>query len=131
MTLTKNRYQDFIVAVPKNERRTYVIQEEGYAYSVKLPDYISFTGNLAITNSEKGELLIIWPLINGGYEYGMRFQKDGEAYEIYVDDNMQPVNKDDVQTVQLVQKYKSEIDELFERARESGVLNNDGFGSIN
>ena len=43
--------------------RTYVIDElDGYTYNVKIPDYLSFTGNLGIQKSQDSDCaLIIWP----------------------------------------------------------------------
>ncbi|MWC27098.1 hypothetical protein [Paenibacillus sp. MMS18-CY102] len=119
LIMTKNRYHGFLEAVPKNERGTHVISDdEGYSYNVKTPDYLHFTGNLGVSNFEKGEALIIWPLINGGYEFGFRLQKDGKAFEIYVDEHMNPIDTSDENMVELVKKYKAEIDAMYARAEK-------------
>lgn len=124
LIMTKNRYHAFIEAVPKDESGTYaLLKEDGYTYNVKLPDYLSFTGNLGISNIKKGEALIIWPEITGGYKFGIRLQKDGTAYEIYVNENMEPVYKDDMESVQLIQKYKADVDRLLVKANEVWKLN--------
>ncbi|OBZ11506.1 hypothetical protein A7975_20685 [Bacillus sp. FJAT-26390] len=121
--ITKNRYHDFTEAIPKTEGGSYITTKDGYIYNVKLPDYLHFTGNLGIANHDKGEALIIWPLINGGYEYGIRLQKDGVAHEIYVDENMNPIDKNDTDSVQLIEKYKAEANGLLARANEMWDLN--------
>lgn len=62
----------------------------------------------------------VWPLISGGYEYGFRLQKDGAAHEIYVDENMEPIHKDD--TVAVQKEYKAELEALFSKANEMWQL---------
>lgn len=47
--------------------RIYV-DEDGYNYSLKLPTYLSWTGNLAITEENIDYALIIWPGVLGGEE---------------------------------------------------------------
>lgn len=120
---TKNRYQPFLASVPENQSGTHSIRkEDGYVYNVKSPGYLTYTGNLGVSNSEKGESLIIWPLISGGYKYGFRLQRDGQAYEIYVDENMQSIYKGNEEHNQLIQKYKPELDNLYARAHEMWTL---------
>ncbi|KXG10854.1 hypothetical protein AT864_00722 [Anoxybacillus sp. P3H1B] len=121
--ITTIKYNNFVKDIPKNEWGLHFIKkEDGYIYSVKKPNYLRFTGNLVVANNEKGETLIIWPLIFGGYEYGFRLQKDGAAYEIYVDENMEPINKDDTVAAQKVEEYKVELEELFSKANEMWEL---------
>ena len=58
--ITTDKYNKFVEAVPKNEHGLrFIVKEDGYMYSVKKPDYLHYTGNLAVANNEKGELLII------------------------------------------------------------------------
>jgi len=121
--MTTIKYNKFIEVVPKNEWGLHFIKkEDGYIYSVKKPSYLSFTGNLGVANNEKQEALIIWPLLSGGYEYGFRLQKDGRAYEIYVDENMEPIHKDDMVAVQKVEEYKAELEKLLSKANEMWLL---------
>lgn len=117
------KYHEFIEDIPKNEwGRHFITKEDGYIYSVKKPDYLSFTGNLGVANNKKGDALIIWPLMSGGYEYGFRLQKDGVAYEIYVDENMEPINKEDTVAVQKVIEFKAELEELLSKANDMWQL---------
>ena len=63
--------------------RTYVIDElDGYTYNVKIPDYLSFTGNLGIQKSQDSDCaLIIWPGIFKETEYGVFLEEEnGRSY---------------------------------------------------
>lgn len=120
---TTIKYDKFVEVVPKNEFGVHFLEkEDGYIYSVKKPGYLSFTGNLAVSNDEKQESLIIWPLITGGYEYGFSIQKDGQPYEFYVDENMKPIDKDDSVAIEKVEEYKVELEELLSKAKEMWKL---------
>lgn len=124
--ITTIKYNKYVEAIPKNKWGLHFIEkDDGYTYSVKKPDYLSFTGNLAVANNEKQEMLIIWPLVTGGYEYGFRLQKDGLAYEIYVDENLKPINKDATNqvSIQKVEEYKDELEALRAKADKMWELN--------
>ena len=41
------------------------IDDEGYIYSVKKPDYLRWTGNVSIVQDDSEIILIIWPGIMG------------------------------------------------------------------
>ncbi|MDW7617788.1 hypothetical protein SC499_24720 [Peribacillus simplex] len=118
--VTTFKYDGFVEPIPKNKWGLHFIKKDNYVYSVKKPDYLYYTGNLAVDNTEKQTSLLIWPLISGGYKYGFRLQEEGEAYEIYVDKNMEPTNKDkgDPDAVQKVEEHKAELEELFSKANE-------------
>ncbi|MDI3311847.1 MAG: hypothetical protein QJR05_10545 [Thermoanaerobacterium sp.] len=116
--ITTIKYHKFIEAIPKNKYGVHVKIEDGYQFNVKKPGYLSFTGNLGVTKPESMDGLIIWPLLFGGYEYGVRLQKDGEVYEIYVDENMNPINKDDAVAIQQVEQNKAEIERMISKANE-------------
>lgn len=121
--ITTIKYNKFVKVIPKNKWGLHFIEkEDGYLYNVKKPSYLSFTGNLGVSNKEKGEILIIWPLISGGYEYGFRLQKDGVAYEIYVDENMEPIDKNNSVATQNVKENKAELEKLFSKANKMWQL---------
>ena len=114
---TTIRYHKFVKVIPQDENGLHgMVGDDGYTYYVKKPDYLHFTGNLAISNSDKGQDLIIWPHIIGGYEYGFRLRKNEDVYEIYVDKNLEPVNKDHPVDVQLVKEFNKDLQELYEKA---------------
>lgn len=117
------KYNKFVKDLPKLGGHSYAIKkEDGYNYSVKKPDYLHYTGNLGVSNSKKGEFLIIWPLVFGGYEYGIRIQQGETAYEIYVDENMNPIDKDDTYAVQIIEEHKAGIEVLLYNANEMWPL---------
>lgn len=123
LLITTTKYNKFVKDIPKLKGHSYAIKkEDGYNYHVKKPDYLHYTGNLSISNSKKGELLIIWPLISGGYKYGIRIQDNEKAYEIYVDENMEPIDKSDTYAVQNIEKHKAGIEELFSKANKMWQL---------
>ena len=117
--ITTIKYNKFVKVVPKNEDGLYLMfKEDGYSYGVKKPDYLQYTGNLSVSNMEKGDVLIIWPLLSGGYEYGFILREEDRGYEIYVDENMEPLDKDDVNTIKVFEEHKEKVEELFYKANE-------------
>ncbi|WP_243291890.1 hypothetical protein [Bacillus sp. FJAT-47783] len=116
--ITAIKYNKFTEAIPKNEYGVYIKEEDGYLYNVKKPGYLSFTGNLGVSKKESMNGLIIWPLLFGGFEYGIRLQNDGEVYEIYVDENMNPINVDDSVAIQQLEEHKVEIEKMISKANE-------------
>lgn len=118
-SITSIKYNKFVKDLPKfGPGHSYGTLKDGYNYHVKKPNYLHYTGNLAVSNSETGELLIIWPLISGGYKYGIRVEQDGVGYEIYVDENMKPIDKDDTYSVQAIEENKASIEALLSKANE-------------
>ncbi|WP_054026401.1 hypothetical protein [Bacillus sp. FJAT-28004] len=57
-----------------------------------------------------------WPLIGGGYEYGIQLKKEDKVYQFYLNEQLEPMDKDNKQIAQLVQEFKPEIAALFEKA---------------
>lgn len=116
--ITTIKYHKFVEAVPKNEFGVHITEDDGYLYHVKKPGYLHFTGNLGVAKNDSMDGLIIWPLLSGGFKYGIRLQSDGEVYEIYVDENMKPIKKDDIVAVQQVEQNKAEIEGMISKANE-------------
>lgn len=115
---TSVKYNKITEVIPKNEYDVHIKEEDGYLYNVKKPGYLSFTGNLGVAKAESMDGLVIWPLLFGGYEYGIRLQSDGEVYEVYVDENMNPISKDDAVAVQQLEKRKVDIEKMISKANE-------------
>ncbi len=114
---TKTHYKPYVEAVPLDVTGVHVMEEEGFTYNVKSPDYLQYTGNLGIVHPDKESALIIWPKLMGEDVYGFRLQKDGEAYEIYLNENLEPFEADE-RTSELVASKRNEIDEMMSRARK-------------
>ena len=104
-------YSIFVPKYLKNDK-------EGFSYSVKYPDYLSFTGNLAISMPSEdyfSDSLIIWPNLKG-YEYGLiLYDEENNEYMIDVDENKNPK---DSEYKEIANDHKDNIDILFEKANE-------------
>jgi len=100
-----------------------VTDAEEYHYSVKKPIYLSFTGNLSVVHLEEIDL-IIWPIWNGEFEYGIRLTDGNITREIMLDRTLTPYkNYDDPQAKELIVKNKEIIEEIFNKAEKMfGVL---------
>lgn len=120
--LTELRYNKFLKAVPENDWGIHAVQKDGYNYNVKRPFYLFFVGNLGVSSSNNSSALIIWPHIFGGYEYGFRLQDGDVAYEILLDDELKPVDKNDKEVSMIVEKYKTEIFSLYNKANDMWEL---------
>lgn len=73
---------------------------DGFDYSVKWPDYLSFTGNFAVgfpgtSEDPFTDGLIIWPKIFGGYEYGVILKDPNDpsnGYMFYITPDGQAID---------------------------------------
>ncbi|MGM9663651.1 MAG: hypothetical protein ACI3XF_02305 [Eubacteriales bacterium] len=108
---------------------TYAAKDEdGFDYTVKYPNYLSLTGNLAVgfpgTDEEPfTDGIIIWPKVTGGYEYGIILnpREDGESgYMFYIDADGNAV---DEEYRSIAEEYREVISELLERAENMWNLN--------
>lgn len=95
---------------------------DGFDYSVKYPDYLSLTGNLAVgvpttEDTPFSDGLIVWPKLFGGYEYGVILNNaDGvsDGYMFYIDAEGNAV---DAQYDVVAREYADVIGELLKRAK--------------
>ncbi|MGG4142392.1 hypothetical protein ABEW34_04605 [Paenibacillus algorifonticola] len=116
LLLIQIRYHDFIEATPKSIAGSYITTKDGDVYNLKIPDYLHFTGNLGIVSEGREESLIVWPKIFGGYDYGIILNKDGQTYEIYVNEKMELIDKEDENSQKLLKDNKAAVDELISKA---------------
>ena len=96
--------------------RTYVIDElDGYTYNVKIPDYLSFTGNLGIQKSQDSDCaLIIWPGIFKETEYGVFLEdENGRSYAVELTADAEPAANTSDEEKWLVDKYRDKIDDFW------------------
>ena len=107
---------------------TYAAKDEdGFDYTVKYPDYLSLTGNLAVGFPGTDENpftdgLILWPKLSGGYEYGVILnsrETDDTGYMFYIDAQGSAL---DAEYEALAEKYRDVIAELLERAESVWAL---------
>lgn len=101
---------------------TYAAKDEGgFDYTVKYPDYLSLTGNLAVGFPGTDENpftdgLILWQKLSGGYEYGVILnsrETDDTGYMFYIDAQGRAL---DAEYEEFAEKYQDVIAELLERA---------------
>lgn len=100
---------------------------DGFDCTVKYPDYLSLTGNLAVGFPGTDENpftdgLIIWPKALGGYEYGVMLnsrEDDGSGYMFYIDAQGNAV---DEEYQPAAEEYREVIGELLERAEGAWSL---------
>ena len=133
---THMKYAPYKEAVGYDEQRGwYFRDEDDYVFSVTTPDYLSFTGNLSITQvweySNDGKILnesicdmLIWPLMNGEYEYGVSIgvkTEDGEGLisnNFYLDSKMQPIDILTDEQQKLLDENADEIAVLYQKAKK-------------
>lgn len=104
--------QDF---EPLTKYMRYVHTDEDYTYNIKLPDYLSYTGNLCVATRDGKYALLIWPQKNGQYEYGVQLEIDKKIYSIMIDEQL---NTNDPQDQSLIVPYKQTIIDLFNKATD-------------
>lgn len=98
---------------------SYVLTgEDGYLYNVKYPDYLYFTGNLAVAKPDDTIALLIWPSkLLGEVKYGVQIQvnEQGDLENIMVDTNMRPL---DAYYNDLLDEHKDDIKILMDKANK-------------
>ena len=103
------------------DKRYFYSDADRYDYSVKYPNYLSFTGNMSVGLPTVGEnpftdALIIWPKLTGGYELGaLLYDEDGTGYSVYIDDKGNALSKEDEE---VVLRHSENIKILLEKADE-------------
>jgi len=113
--LTRAKYNQFSNDMQEiMVNRTYVIQEDGYLYNVKYPDYLSFTGNLGVATDDEKYALLIWPSFYGKTEYGLQLvDEKNETHSVMINKNRQAINEE---YRDLIRRNKETINILFNKA---------------
>ena len=96
----------------------YYKNDEQYTYFVKYPDYLSITGNLAVSvrNEEAGvQAFLIWPTLFGEQQYGLMIADETGSYQIYTDKDGKPI---DAAYREITEKYSSEIADIVAAAND-------------
>lgn len=125
--IVSEKYNDFIIGMEEiYPNRTFAINnQDGYTFNVKLPNYLSYTGNLGVQPYEGGDCaLIIWPGIFEETTYGVFIiSDDGRRHAVMLTEERMPLGDAPEQMKQLVEENKDKIDELFDRAFELWEIN--------
>jgi hypothetical protein len=96
----------------------YDILVDGYGYHVKFPDYLSFTGNLAVITEDNKYTLIIWPSLFAETKYGVMVVTESNEYtdffvQIMIDRDLVSEYDDDQA---LIDQHRENIEDLFQKA---------------
>ncbi len=117
-----------------NKKEYIYVDSDGCSYSVGTPYYLGTTGNLAITEklivrddkllTDSTVNLIIWPNLNGEYDYGVDIRlhefKDGkmytDSYQINLDNSRNPIDFLDDKTKEVFDSHTEKIELMYEKA---------------
>lgn len=90
--MTYSNYAKSYEKIPK----IYICKKDGYTLAVKKPNYLSFTGNFAVSNKDIS--YIIWPglFMNGKYEHGLTIydRNIDHGYMFYVNSELNYIDID-------------------------------------
>lgn len=94
------------------------IDADGFDYSVKYPDWLSWTGNLAVGSPGQDDNpftdgMILWPKLTGGFEYGLILIEDTVMYQIYADAAGHAL---DAEEEEIVQRHAETVVALYDKA---------------
>ncbi len=136
------KYYNYQKAVGYDEQlqKYYYRDQDDYVFSVRHPNYLSFSGNLAITpvitlNKDRTTAddiwvdLIIWPSAFGDdYEFGVSIQvpdKDNaesgikyKNYDFMLDDDQNPINSLSSEEQEVLEANRASIDLIYKKARD-------------
>lgn len=122
-----DKYNNYIVDMKEiYANRTYAIDnKDGYTFNVKIPDYLSFTGNLGVQPYEGGGCsLIIWPGIFEETTYGVFITSDnGRNQSVMLTEERMPLSDAPEHIKQLVEENRDEINVLFDQAFDLWQVN--------
>lgn len=99
--------------------RTYAIQDEdGYTYNVKVPSYLSYTGNLGVQPPIGGDCaLIIWPGITSETTYGLFLSdQNGDTHAIKLDKDRRLAEDESEYVIEVYEYNIDKVNDLFARA---------------
>ena len=97
--------------------RAYSALDEEYAYYLKYPAYLYFTGNLAAGTPDGSNTLIIWPSFWGKehFKYGATIRDGNEIYQIMVDRQGNAINANDQA---IIDQNREQVEVLFSIAEK-------------
>lgn len=110
-----SKYEKDFKEIADSGVKIYVDEEE-YQYSVKKPGYLSWVGNLAITDNNLENSVIIW-LDSFGSDITsgiMIVDKNNEVMQIEMKDKTTALDK---RNQKIVDSYNDEISKLYDKAR--------------
>jgi hypothetical protein len=113
-------YNQLTENISKDQHGDFFLEKDGYSYYVEKPIYLSWAGNLTITNLESDNSIIIWPsFFDDNYEYGVlvHIGDTGEtSVGITVDEELKPI-ENDPDSEKIISDNKSELELLMSEAK--------------
>lgn len=111
-----SKYEKDFKEIADSGVKIYVDEEE-YQYSVKKPGYLSWVGNLAITDNNLENSVIIWlDSIGSDITSGvMIVDENNEVMQIEMKDKTTALDK---RNQKIVDSYNDEISKLYDKARD-------------
>ncbi len=99
--------------------RYVYVDDDGYDYGVKYPDYLTFSGNMSVglpaaDDNPFTDFLIVWPKVSGEFEYGVSLTKGSQAYQVYINSDGTAVYPEDSI---IAEEYQDTINDLLNRAK--------------
>lgn len=114
------KYNPYLKNLENTKGVFHSVDSEGYNFSASKPAYLETTGNLAVVY--KDNTLIIWPKINGEFDYGVIVEYKGESYQISIDKNCNAIKNKDITNEEynflkeIIDLNNHEIKKLLEKA---------------
>lgn len=121
--VTHKKYETYTEGLDINEtgvlrkilNPVYYSGDGEHEYTVAFPGYLSYVGNLGVSEAQSGMALLIWPSIFGESEYGVILYDEGEEHQIVLKKEGEAENSGEQK---LVNQYAQNIEELFEFAKK-------------
>lgn len=113
-------YNQLTENMSKDQHGDFFIEKDGYSYYVDKPIYLSWSGNLTITDLVSDNSIIIWPSFDDHYEYGVLIHIDdtGETSAgITVDEELKPIESDP-DSEKIINDNRSELESLMSKAKK-------------
>jgi len=117
-SIIQSKYNTYIENMDEfRKNKSYILKgDDGFLYNVKLPDYLSFTGNLGVTTEDGKYALLIWPnAFNNRVKYGVQLvNADNEMVRVMINEDITALNDN---YSDIIEKNKVEINELLIKAK--------------
>lgn len=131
-TMHYNQYKSYREKTQKNiigGQVFYTITKDDYYFSVNMPSYLRFNGNLAASKNTEdlkdGISMIVWLKLFSEDKYGVILNdENGYMYQIYMDEKGKPIYKENEsisyinETNALIDSNRDLIDEVYEKWNE-------------
>lgn len=114
---TGNKYGELTQGMIEDDARLsyHILESDQYVYNVKYPDYLSFTGNVAVGSPDNKAALIIWPGFFNQNKYGIQLIDDsGITNDIMVNKDMRALNPE---YQEILNKQEQKVALVFDKAK--------------